>query len=301
MKNRILLVGNCQSAGYGFFLAAMCPDTEVEIFPLGADAPEDRARRVEDVVARKHEFDAVLTPPLSERFFAMAKDEVRTSFSDIPVYLHTNVYFSGTTPDLTYVRGSAGDYPGPIGDYHSKIVLYGFMNGLDVPETQSLFNRAFMARLDLFKEYQRSRDRLIALDAESDIPITDMIFSTIKTDLLFFSNNHPTARVFFEYAKRMSARLARDGRVGTVLDLPWNPLAYPNILASSAVFPVYPEIALEHGLSYSGGYYFKAPDRPRIYSLTAFIEHEYAAFAALGRTRIEEAPQWAAINETLNA
>jgi hypothetical protein len=299
MKNRILIVGNCQSAGYGFFLAAMCPDTEVEVFPLGTVAAEERERRVEEVIARKQDFDAVLSPPLSERFFSMAKDEIRASFLNIPVYIHTNVFFSGTTPDLTYVRGSAGNCVGPIGEYHSKIVLYGFMNGLDVKETRSLFNRSFMAELDLFNEYRRSQDRLIALDAESDIRITDMIFAAIKSDLLFFSNNHPTSRVFFEYARRMAARLAGDGWVGTVLDLPWNPLAYPNMLASSAVFPVYPDIAREHDLPYGGEYYFKAPDRPHFYSLSAFIEQEYAAFEAYGRTQIEEAPQWADINEAL--
>ncbi len=300
MKNKILLIGSCQTAGYGFFLNSMCPDTEFEAFQLETLAPEHRPERIADLMARKHEYDAVLSPPLSELFLDMAKDKIRESFSGVPVYIYTNVYFSGTTPDLTYIGGFAGRCTGPMGDYHSKIVLTGFMKGLDQATTRSLFNSSFMAKLDLFNEYKRSQDRLVMLDAQSDIQITDMIFSAVKSEMLFFANNHPTTKIFFEYAKRISQRLAADKLVTTVYDLPWNPLAYPNTLAYSSVFPVYPEVALEHGLSYSSGYYFKSPDRPHLYSLNSFIEHEYAALEAFGRDKLEQMPQWIDINKTLS-
>ncbi|KQP51720.1 hypothetical protein ASF39_08060 [Methylobacterium sp. Leaf108] len=57
----------------------------------------------------------------------------------------------------------------------------------------------------------------------------------------------------------------------------------PNFLASSAIYPIFPEIARHNDLSFEGSYFFKSTsvgDRPgRVYGLEELVRLEYEAFS----------------------
>ena len=297
-RPKVLVIGNCQSAGYAYFLNLFCPDIQAETFQVESLSPERRKPEIDSLIARKHDYEAVFCLPLSEAYGAISTPKLHKSLAGVRVYKYTNVYFSGLTPDLTYVGDFHSRCVGPLGDYHSKIAFYGYMSGMSPDETLALFRPDVMARMGFFAEYEASKTRLIGLDAHSDVGITDLIFPAVQDELLFLANNHPTTRIFFDYARRMAACLKAQG-LTRVRDLAWSPLAYPNMLAFDAVFPVYPEVASVHGLGYGGCEYYKAPGSPVLFDRRELVFGEFAAFEAYGRDRLEALPVWQEISQLM--
>jgi hypothetical protein len=201
----------------------------------------------------------------------------------MPVIRISNIFFSGFHPDQTYIGGLNQRVVGPLGDCHSKLAIHGFMRGLTVDETLSLFCSQSYSSLGYFDEFSVSLDTLTKRDDLVDVPVTRFLETKLRSDLCFYSFNHPTSAVFSVYAADVMQYLVLHG-LARHSGFPADPSIGAESLAGSVIFPVYPEIAAHHGVPHIGSYTFK-PQSTWInpIDLKRFLTLEFEAFEGVGR------------------
>jgi hypothetical protein len=294
-KPRGVIISNCQSQPLKHILSLVCNVTRFDGFGVHTITPSARTTTVEQFVevARK-DYDLVLSIPLSEEFGPLALDRLRQTFCDKFIATIPNFYFSGLHPDLTYIGGLGHRVVGPLEDYHSKIAIYGFATGMSVDQCTGLYCDDTYARLGYYDEFEKSLAELRRRDTSLDVPFTDELPALLKSDLCFFSVNHPTNFLLRAFCIKVAAWLDDHGVVTRV---PWSwPLgSLPNHLAQHVIFPVFPEVAAACELAFPGSYTFKPPtigDSPvACLNLREFVEQEYKIFGNIDRQQFLGAPQ----------
>ena len=298
-KKRGVIISNCQSQPIMHTLSLFCRDIAFTDFGVHFIPPEERQKGISDFVERaKDEYDVILPIPLSDEFGPLSRERIKDTFRGKRVGVITNFYFSGLHPDLTYIGGLSRRIGGALGDYHSKIALMGYLHGLPADSTLALYCDETYQELGYYDEYEESLAELRRRESEVDIPFADEMAALIPQDLCFFSVNHPTSFLIAAYAEKIAGWLEEKG-VSERTDCPRNPVYFVNYLASTGIFPVYPEIASRFGLNYSGSYLFKplTPGNNPVchLDLAEFVEEEYAAYGAFSYEEIANSHQGRAL------
>ena len=229
------------------------------------------------------DYELVLTIPLGDDYFGLSTSRITETFSGLPVCLISNIYFSGLHPDLTYIGGLGQRIVGPLGDYHSKLAIFGFLKGVSIIDTMALFSERSYELLGYFTEYAKSMRTLEERDCIVDVPITHILDATLRSSLCFFSVNHPTSALLSAYCHEV-ARYLEDNDLGRCSEMPLDPSMCGESLAGSAIFPIYTEITAHHGVLSFGSYAFK-PEGSRVNALDlfTFLTREFETFAEVGR------------------
>ncbi len=190
-----------------------------------------------------------------------------------PLYTLTNVNFSGLQPDIIYLGDQAGRIQSPIGDYHSKLIIHSFIQGLSPDQCQKRFNAKEFERLGLFRAYDVSKAELLRRDAELDIRFAKMFFELVNEVPCLYTINHPTPAVFQEFSSFIADFLGL-----TKILIPYEML--PNYLASSSWWPIYEPIREFHQLKYETPMLFKQPESlgGRFMGMEEFIARSYAIY-----------------------
>ena len=286
---KAVVISNCQCQPLAFCLAPLFEDIVFEQFGvhlLGADP----SVAIADFVSRaKDEYDLVLAIPLSAEFGPLATTRIRETFAGRHVLGISNIFFGGLHPDLTYLGALGRRIRGPLGDYHSRLAVHGFMAGLDVVQTVALFREEIFAALGFREAYAASLTELRERERQVDVPVADLLEKMLRREACLFSVNHPTTAVVARYAQAIAAALDGKG-IGRRSSWPADPALLPNLLATGASFPVYPAIAAWHGVPWLGSYAFRAEglgNTPAVpFDLEHFITREFAFFADAGRERL---------------
>ena len=278
---RILLISNCQVQPLKHGLANVCERVQIDAVPIHLIPPDERPANFSKYIQNKNNYDLVLSIFLSEDFGELSTDRIHKTFAPIPVLTIANLYFDGTLPDICYIGGLNARTPGPIGDYHSRIALLGYLMNLPVATTVNLYCDAVYQQLGYYDAFRRSLDEMARRDEGTDIPLGNLLEEKVREGNCFLSQNHPTSLLLTAYINRIGEHLAKNGYV-TSSGLRLSQEDFINFLAQSVIFPVYPEIAARHGLPYQTSYVFRtatAGDEPsRPISLSDFVTAEYAAF-----------------------
>ncbi len=278
---RILVVSNCQVQPLMHGIGNICKDIVVDTIPVHVVEPAKRAAVFDRHIAQKNDYAAILSVPLSADYGPLAANAIKASFAPTPVFTIANIHFDGTLPDICYVGGLNERMPGPLDAYHSRIAVLGYLMNLPVEATVRLYCDAIYKRLEYYESFQRSLDEMARRDAETDIPLGDLLEMKVREGNCFLSHNHPTSLLMSAYVNKVCDFLAERGLVRhSGLKLSQETLI--NFLAHSAIFPVYPEIAAYHGLPYSTSYVFRTPtygEKPSSpLDLQAFVAAEYESF-----------------------
>jgi hypothetical protein len=292
---RGVVISNCQVQPLKHILSLFCKDIRFDGFGVHLLPPQEREQTIERFVeSAKRDYDVVLAAPLSDEFGPIGIKRLRNTFSGSLVGTVPNFYFSGLHPDLTYIGQLGTRVIGPLEDYHSKIAIYGYLQGLSVDECLRLYRDGIYRDLGYYDEYEKSLAELRRRDAALDIPFTDEISGLLKTDLCFFSVNHPTSFLLGEFCIKLTAWLEHQG-VASPMEWPYSVSSLPNQLAQNVFYPVYPEIAAACDLSFPGSYTFKPTtvgDNPvTCFGLREFVEGEYESFGKFEREQFVQAPQ----------
>ena len=216
----------------------------------------------------------------------------------------TSVRFDGVHPDMTYFGRFKNRWLGTMGEYHSKLIIYSFLNGKSETECERLFNADVYSRIGYFDMWERSADILLARDEQCDIQFAKSFLELAKSETSLFTMNHPTAVTFFELASSLLQA------VGIERQLAGRHL-FANPLFSGYSWPIYPEIAEYHSLPYKTGMAFHKPQSsvedtffPRSMSLREYIQAEYALYRSydfeLLQQGAEEIGCWNRIRGALN-
>lgn len=270
---RIVVSGNCQTAGLAAALLRMTPAGEVHALPMGAQSVDVLRERLRELA------------PRTDLWFVSANNAVAREVVDelgpgrlqvVPVPI---VDFAGFHPDLCYARNRR-DGRLTAGHYNSAIVAWAHGQGLSVEDTVALFRREVFEALGYFDAWDQGVQWLRSAFARAQMESRfARFFLGVKREGCFMhSTNHPKIGVLVRLARLVSEQaglpLVRDVHAGELNDG-----------LNAVVWPVYPELADELGLE-GGGYRWKFLSRGRfVDSLPEYVEQAFAAYEEQGIAR----------------
>jgi hypothetical protein len=179
-----------------------------------------------------------------------------------------SISFDAYHPDICYAF-SNGPVQGPMGFYHSMIVLAAYEAGLSVEVTRKLFRRDVFERCGFFGRWEQERTQLLKHFAEYGLDIAPCFAQWSRGEAFMYSVNHPKIRCIYDIAGSFLKRLGVEAIASGIKPV--------DDFLNGACYPVYPEIAEAFGTQ--GSYLFKLPDEYRLISLERFIELSFAAYS----------------------
>jgi hypothetical protein len=274
-RSNIAVIGNCQVMQISRCIQAL----------TGGEMPTSRwvtehtllgtqSARI-DLVAIFREHDKVFIQPQFWTEVVKHYPEFREK-----VVLFPSIRFLAFHPDLVHVgvKSSGARLRSPCEDYHSCLALLGWKAGLSIAETQKLYRNEIFRRLGFFHFWQGSAAALLEEGKLAGLALDSFLDEWREHGCFMHSINHPKLFVIADLARMLLKRNGIDVVEG-------NPEGHAHdVLANSAVWPVYPEIAEKFGIA--GNYTFKLEspdllaDQPvRTLDLKGFLEESFALYS----------------------
>jgi len=259
---KVALLGNCQVHGLRAGLACH-PGLEVTAFEVWRLSVSDYS------AFDPNAWDFVISQPLSSHYKSMSQTNLRAARTPC-AFVH-NLYFNGLCPDSIYVGPPGGRVIGPMGDYHSSIVLDAFKAGVETHEAERRMLEDG-GGIDPVAAWNASLAELRRRESELDVPFSDHLERRAAECRSFWTFNHPEISLLVDYA---------DVVVRTVFDRKPEPIAKPaDDLRIIGTWPIYPWVREAHGLSFGGERQFEFGGKPL--SATEFVESAYRTYEAAG-------------------
>jgi hypothetical protein len=267
----LTVIANCQSLPLADALALGATGIETDFIDVNFPHIPEMAAKIAALAPRGDQL--VFSVNLSAQFGPLATEQLRPRLGD-QLITFTNIHFSGLHPDITYLGPMGRRTPGYFEDYHSKLVLFAYVTGRSVADCIALFTGAHYERIGYFAEFAASAAELMRRDEACNVRYAGMFIEQIKQVPGLFTINHPTGPIFMTLANVLA-------RVAGVPFERFDALFLENPLARNVIWPVYNEIAEQHGLRYRMPQLFVAPVRraARGVALAEFVAGSYAAYA----------------------
>jgi hypothetical protein len=201
------------------------------------------------------------------------RDQVSASFPEHAgkVLYYPRIHFEAFHPDIAYVYHGTELVCTPMHHYNSKLVLLGYLRGLDIADTINLFADPIYERAGFLSLWDLSRRALLAEGETAGFPLKELFADWSRKGCFMHSINHPRLLVLAGIARDLLLRLNLPVRSARPEDY------LPDNLAQSSVWPVYPEIATRLGLQ--GDHAFKIPGGTQSISLREFVEASFATYS----------------------
>lgn len=245
---RIAVVGNCQSFGIAYGMKLLLPSAQVDRFTIVRKGLADLKLLARTLSNYDHVFSLEFQPGFVRGGGWEELRAIMPSVQPIP-----SIVFSGFHPDTVYILDPAkGGRPieSPTGPYHSAIALFAYLRGMNVEQTEGLFNSDFFEALGYFDIWEESAQQFLGIAAASGLDLSNELVRWSRKGTFMYSMNHPKAHVLFDVAR---ALLKRAG-LPHAAQIEFDDFAVDDIVRG-AVYPVYPEIAERYG--HRGNYLFK--------------------------------------------
>jgi Polysaccharide biosynthesis enzyme WcbI len=271
---RILVSGNCQTAGIAATLLRTTPATEVHALPLTGDTPQALQAKLEALVDKT---DLWMLSPNNKVARQLAQTHGKR------VQLVPLVQFGAFQPDICYAWHK-GTRKLTTPHYNSAIVVWSWANGLDEAATVALFRRetyAALGYLDAWAQGVKDLRRAFS-DAAIEPRFADYFLGLKRQGCFMHSINHPRIGAVV----RLAGVLAEEAGLPILRDVQPGEL---NDGLNGTVWPVYPEIADRLGLG-DGSYHWKYLTQNRfVDGVPAFVAQAFAGYQAqgIGRDEIE--------------
>lgn len=234
--DRVVVVGNCQAKALELMLAtneefAKC--FEFVSFPAVHEIPAEMIPELHSAVA-----DAALV--ILQRVEDGYRDGIGLGTETLAriagaatVIRWPSVYWAGYFPDLFYLRNATGQpvVDGPF-DYHDRSILQAYASDLDVEGTCRLLEDPELPS-DALAWAANATAELQIRGKDCDILVTDFIDANFRSELLFYTMNHPANQLLAFLAQEIIKFLDIPGYVhkenmpGEVLGWTFYPL-HPN-------------------------------------------------------------------------
>lgn len=184
-----------------------------------------------------------------------------------------DIYFSGLQPDITYLDSSRDLYFGPMGGYHSRIVLTEFLSGHSESSALASFeSEQHYERLGYYGEFGKSADELIRRDSLCHIAGTPILMKYIQERPTLYCIDRPTNVIF------KGIVTATFGHLGLDFD-DVDPEYIPATMAQGCVWPPSRLIHAHHGLRFPPSRFMKTGGgAPRVLCLEDFVWESYQSY-----------------------
>jgi Polysaccharide biosynthesis enzyme WcbI len=278
---RIAIVGNCQALGVAYGVKLLLPRGAVDIYQVQPGT----LTSIKSLAATLTNYEHVFCSDFPSGFVRGGNSDALQEFVGTIIRFPL-VTFAGFHPDIIGINktpdGSRIVF-GPMGPYHSAIVLFAFRAGFSVDEAEALFDRAVFNILGYFDMWEPACAGFLAHAKATGTDLSGDIVRWTRRGCFMHTVNHPKAYVLFDIARSMLARVG----ISTA-DLNFDDYAF-DPLASNYVCPVYEPIAESLGIK--GSYLFKQNRgirrRGGFLLLRQFIEESYRTYGRLQRTQLE--------------
>ena len=206
MAPNILLVGNCQVRPIESLLKHL--NNVEETHKIIVHLAKDSERETHNDLFKSA--DIIISQQIQDRYpcQAVRSSILKANHPDKIIFI-PNLFYKGYTPDLRYLRlQGQGTLDGPLGDYHSSILLKCWKEGRTIEDTVQTYRssktwkeRYHSAANDSLVEYKRRESTL-------DIKMANFIENNIANRQLFFTFNHPSKLLITELVKNIAKQLA---------------------------------------------------------------------------------------------
>jgi hypothetical protein len=265
----------------------------------GSQATLERLRAGEPAMAALlAEHDLIFAQPMAELRAVLEQcvPWVSAKVRHFPV-----VNFNAYHPDMVYVADTVagGHLQGPMGDYHSAIALWAWMQGLDLDRTLSLFRSEVYEALGYFDYWPSAVRELELAGKHAGVPLGDLLERWRRRGCWLYSLNHPKQGVMADVVRRV---LLREG----IDPIPNAEDYLTDTLSVHPSWPVYPEIGERLGIQ--GHYLFKraaglgSADNPVPFmGLPEFVAASFETYSGYGRERLAcgrlQSPRYRALRD----
>ncbi len=201
---RVAVVGNCQAGPLASVLRLVLPYAQVTSHSVNSIRSEEAAYQIWGAIEAS---DVLVAQPLAARFGILCRD--RLEIAHPKVSFVPNIYYSGHHPDLTYVGSPGNRVQGPMGDYHSIVVIDGHLRGMTAQEIDRSYEEMLLDLVDPASLESASSTTFLQRGSEIGFPAAP-ILDLIKTSACsMFTVNHPGTEVLVEVAKVVLERMQK--------------------------------------------------------------------------------------------
>ena len=278
---RIAIVGNCQTLGVAYGMKVLVPDGAIDFYQV---QPRTWAS-IELLAETLKNYDYAFCCDFPNGFVrggnsdALQKRVAR--MMRFPL-----IAFAGFHPDIIGIeKASNGLLSGPMGPYHSAIVLLAFLAGFSIDEAEALFDRTVFQKLGYFDVWDSACKLLLAHAEASGVDLSSDLLRWSRRGCFMHTVNHPKAFVLFDIARALLMRIG-------ICPAPVNFDDYAiDPLASDFVWPVYTPIA--ESLDLQGSYLFRQRRADRrngaFFGLRQFVTASFHTYASVQRAQLANA------------
>ncbi|ACM26537.1 WcbI family polysaccharide biosynthesis putative acetyltransferase [Rhizobium rhizogenes] len=253
-----LLVSNCQTFGVGNSMELLSPHFKIDAVDIWQF--KKNIEKYKDELPNY--FRVIIHPQFRDMDFDFSSAQ---NLSLLP-----SIKFDAYHPDICYAF-SNGLLNGPMGPYHSMIVIGAYSLGLSVDVTRRLFRRDIFEACGFFDRWEDQRSQLLQTFATVGLDISDQFRKWSRNGPFMYSVDHAKAACLHDIANVFMRHHGIETVDGKLIP--------PDTLVNGACLPVYPEVGEEYGVN--GSYFFKLPNEYRLISLGHFIELSFATYSRL--------------------
>jgi hypothetical protein len=292
---RFFVLGNCQVDSVAKCLRMLHPDGYVEgtqLWNLQRDFEnEDR------LLAYLRTFDFVVLQDFGDDVLGVL-DSAMIKAIRPDTLTFPGVLFSAFHPDIVYVQTSgpaAGGrriVPSAIGDYHSALTVFGYLQGLNVERTMSLFRAEVYRAIGYISMWSESESFLLEQFRLRGWNVDEFYARWVRRGAFMYTINHPKLYVFADVARMILKRCGIGYEDANFEDVLVDPLL------SGPIWPLYPEVAAQYGLP--GSMQFKRVEldesMPLFLTLPQFVRGSYDELEKVATNHIDcpRVRQWMA-------
>lgn len=271
MGRRIVVLSNCQLGATAAALAALLPDDEIDPVPWAGFEPED----LPDRLAGADAWVSCLPRARSEELVAQQG-------RPLPLVTVPVLSFFGYHPDAIHVdHPDGGEVASAVGPYCSAIVTWGWRHGLGPDQVVARFTPEVLAGLGYTTGWDQRLVRLRTVLGRSDVDFARWYLPLVRGGCFMLTDNHPRVAALVGVARLVAEQLGADP---ARLAVPWEDVIPDGLLATGAVWPVYPPVAESLGLV--GSYVWRTP-AGELVELEEFVRRTLDGLAGLDPGRVD--------------
>ena len=205
MNPKIVLVANCQARPISTILRNHY-NANVEEPIIVHLAKDDDAKECLSIL---NSADYIVSQSISKTYPCsfVRTESIKEKFGD-KVILIPNLYYRGYNPDLRGIRlKGKGVLGGPLGDYHSQIIVDAWLRNDSPSEALQYYNSTPYWEEHYGNVASESLEELKRREKHIDIKITNFIKRRQAHRHLFYTYNHPSKLLLKTLVKRIARRL----------------------------------------------------------------------------------------------
>ena len=267
----LMLIGNCQVEGLKRHFEVMLPQSRITAFEVWKMTPVD----IEAAGRALEQADVVVAQPLhAPQYGPLQLDALKSPGRPFRLMLIHNLHFEGAMPDCAYVGRLGHRIASPVSNYHSRIVLRAFLDGVD--ESGAHARLLDGHGIDARRVWAQQLDELRRRESLGLVPFVDEIDSLSRARRSFHMINHPAGHLLGAYAHKVASLL-----LDAAPDLPAD---VPDLLEAGGAWPTLPWVRGAIGLHYERCHFVMPGDERRQMTTEEFVARSFAIYRTQAAT-----------------